>query len=156
MTATFQITKVDSSDCTHTWGKWITSKSATEIAAGEKFRTCSICGYKETQVIAQLKPTLKAVKILKPKAGKKSATIRWKSVGKKNLKKIKRIEIQYSTNKKFKKNVKTTHASAKKTLKVIKKLKSGKKYFVRLRAYTLKGSTVHVSKWSKKRSFKAK
>ena len=37
-----------------------------------------------------------------------------------------------------------------------KSLKKGKKYYVRIRAYTKAGTTVHVSKWSKSKSAKVK
>ena len=103
-----------------------------------------------------LAPTLPAVKISKPKAAKKAATIKWKKLTKKNLKKIKKIEIQYSTDKNFKKNVKSKYVSAKKTSYKIKSLKKGKKYYVRIRAYTKSGGKVRVSKWSARKSFKVK
>lgn len=140
----------------HTFGDWKVTKAATEIAAGEKTRTCSVCGISEKQTIAQLAPTLPAVKIAKPKAAKKSATVKWKKVSKKNLKKIKKIEIQYSLDKNFKTGVVTKYAKAKKTSLKIKKLQSKKTYFVRLRAYTKSGEAVHVSKWSASKKVKAK
>ena len=140
----------------HDYSDWETTKPATEVAAGIQTRTCSRCGEKETQEIAQLKPSLKVVTILKPKAAKKSAAIKWKKVSKKNLKKIKKIEIQYSTDKNFNKNVKSKYAKATKTSYKIKKLKSKKKYYVRIRAYTKSGGQVHVSKWSAKKSFRVK
>ena len=97
---------------------------------------------------------LPAVKISQPKAAKKSATIKWKKVSKKKLKKIKKIEIQYSMDKSFRTGVKTKYVKAKKTSLKIKKLKSKKKYYVRLRAYTAAGGAVHVSKWSKVKTIK--
>ena len=44
----------------------------------------------------------------------------------------------------------------KKTSIVIKKLKSKKIYYVKVRAYKKSGEAVHVSKWSKKKSVKIK
>ena len=88
------------------------------------------------------------VKITKPAAAKKSATVKWKKVAKKNLKKVKKIEIQYSLDKSFSTGVKTKYASAKKTSLKIKGLKSKKTYYVRIRAYTNSGGVIHVSKWS--------
>lgn len=35
----------------HTWGEWEITKPATETEDGEKTRTCSACGERETQVI---------------------------------------------------------------------------------------------------------
>ncbi len=140
----------------HSYGKWKITKPATEISPGKKTRICTVCGKKETKTIAQLAPTLPAVKISKPKAAKKSATIKWKKVSVKNQKKIAKIQIQYSTDKNFKKNVKSKYAKATKTSYKIKKLKSKKKYYVRIRAYTKSDGQVHVSKWSAKKPFKAK
>ena len=96
------------------------------------------------------------VKILRPKAAKKAVTVRWKKLKSKNLNKTKKIQIQYSTDKTFKTGVKTKYANAKKTSLKIKHLKSKKKYYVRVRAYTKSGDKVHVSKWSKVRRVKVK
>lgn len=136
----------------HTFGVWVTTKKATEAAAGVSTRTCSVCGSKETKTIAQLAPTLPKIKISKPKATKKSATIKWKKPSKKNLKKIKKIEIQYSTDSSFSSGVKSKYAGAKKTSVKIKGLAKGQKYFVRIRA--INGG--HVSAWSAVKSVKAK
>lgn len=38
----------------HTWGNWTTTKNASCGVAGQKQRTCSSCGTKETQTIAAL------------------------------------------------------------------------------------------------------
>jgi len=35
----------------HSFGSWTVTKEATETAEGSRYRTCSECGYKETQVI---------------------------------------------------------------------------------------------------------
>ena len=35
----------------HTWGEWEVTKEATVTAEGEKVRTCTVCGEKETKVI---------------------------------------------------------------------------------------------------------
>ena len=135
---------------------WSTIEEATEIEKGTQVRICTVCGYAETGEIEPLAPTLPAVKIKKPKALKKGATIKWKKISKKNRKKIKKVQIQCSTDKYFRKNVKTKYAKSSKTSYRIKGLKSGKKYYVRIRAYTVKGLEAHASKWSKKKSFKAK
>lgn len=119
-------------------------------------RKCPVCGFTETATIAMLKPSLKTVKIVKPAAGKKSATVKWKKISKKDLKKIKQVQIQYSLDKNFKKGVKTKYASAKKTSLKITGLKKGKKYYIRIRAYTKSGKKAHISKWSAKKTVKAK
>ena len=147
---------VQTAKTAHTYGAWKTVKAATEITTGQKSRTCKLCGSTQKSVIAMLKPSLSPVRILKPAAGKKSAKIKWKKLSAKKLKKIKKIEIQYSTDKSFKSGVRTAYCAAKKTSKTVKSLKKGKKYFVRIRSYTKKGSAVHISKWSAVKSVKAK
>ena len=141
---------------THIYGPWITTKTATELAPGQQSRKCSVCGKTETKVIAKLKPSLPAVKITKPKAAKKSATIKWKKVSRKNQKKISKVQIQYSTDKTFKKGVKTVYAKNSATSTKIKKLKSNKTYYVRIRAYKKDRKGIHISKWSTKKSVKVK
>lgn len=140
----------------HSYTMWSTIEEATEIEKGTQVRICTVCGYAETGEIEPLAPTLPAVKIKRPKALKKAATIKWKKISKKNRKKIKKVQIQCSTDKYFRKNVKTKYAKSSKTSYKIKGLKSGKKYYVRIRAYTKKDLEAHASKWSKKKSFKAK
>lgn len=86
------------------------------------------------------------------KAGKKQLTASWSKVSD-----ISGYEVQYSTSKKFtKKTTKTVTAkkSSKKT--TIKKLKKGKKYYVRVRTYkTVNGKKVY-SGWSTVKSVKVK
>ena len=63
-------------------------------------------------------------------------------------------QIQYSTSKKFKKK---TTIKVKKTTAITKKLKKGKRYYVRVRAYIKSGKKYYYSKWSDiKRSSKIK
>ena len=89
-------------------------------------------------------------KITKAKSAKKKATIKWKKVSG-----AKGYELQYSTNKKFKKAVKKV--SSKKTTVTIKKLKSKKIYYARVAAYSYKpdGSKI-LGKYSAAVKFKVK
>lgn len=66
-------------------------------------------------------------------------------------------ELQYSTNKSFKKHVKKVTFKKNKTVKkVAKKLKKGRKYYVRIRSYkTVSGKKLYSS-WSAKRTIKIK
>lgn len=93
------------------------------------------------------KVTVKPTTIKSIKGGKKSLTVKWAKVSGANG-----YVIQYSTSKNFKKakTVKVKKASTIK--KTVKKLKSGKRYYVRIKAY--KGSS--SSKWSKTKSVKVK
>mgnify|MGYP002796312524 FL=1 len=100
---------------------------------------------------------LKETSIKKLTAGEKKLTLKWK----KQKKNTDGYEIQYSTNKKFKKAVKTvTIKNNKKNIKTIKKLKRGKKYYVRIRTFkkvTSNGQMLRLySDWSKKKSVRVK
>ncbi len=96
----------------------------------------------------------KNTKLSKPKAGKKSITLTWKKA---TAKGIKGYEIQCSTDKNFQKGVKTvTIKKTKTTSTTIKKLKSKKKYFVRIRTFKKSGSEKVYSKWSKAKAVKVK
>lgn len=135
----------------HSFGEWVITKEATETDKGQKIRTCAVCGEKDTYFIPQLSPSLKAAKAIKPAASRKSAIVKWKKVSG-----AQKIEIQYSRDKSFKTGTKTKYANAKKKSFKIKGLKSKKKYYIRIRAYTSSGGAVHVSKWSAVKSVKAK
>ncbi|WP_049946135.1 BspA family leucine-rich repeat surface protein [Butyrivibrio sp. WCD2001] len=95
----------------------------------------------------------KTTKLSKLTAGKKSVTVTWK----KQSQNIKGYEIQYSTDKNFKKNIKSvTINKAKATSKTIKKLKTHKKYYFRIRTFRKTGSKIVYSKWSKSKNIKIK
>ena len=141
----------------HSYGAWKTVKKASETAAGQKKASCSNgCGRTETAVIRQLAPTLPAVAIIAPKAGRRSATVRWKKVSAKNKKKIGSIQIQYSQDRKFSKGVRTVTAKKTAASKKISRLKSKKKYYVRIRSYSKVKGVEHVSKWSAVKTVKVK
>ncbi len=104
--------------------------------------------------------TTKNTKTVKPKKtsikklskGKKKFTVTWAKVSG-----VKGYQIQYSSNKKFKKNNKSVTVTKQKTTKAtVKKLKSKKKYYVRVRTYkTVNGKKIYSS-WSKVKSIKTK
>lgn len=104
--------------------------------------------------------TTKNTKTVKPKKtsikklskGKKKFTVTWAKVSG-----IKGYQIQYSSDKKFKKNNKSVTVTKQKTTKAtVKKLKSKKKYYVRVRTYkTVNGKKIYSS-WSKVKSVKTK
>lgn len=83
-------------------------------------------------------------------AGRKSLTMKWSKDSKADG-----YQIQYSTSSKFKKA--TTVTFSKKTVKkTIKKLKKGKKYYVRIRAYKKIGNKKYYGTWSKVKNVKVK
>ena len=96
---------------------------------------------------------LKAPVIKKVKAGKKKVFISWK----KTAQSITGYQIQYSTSASFKKGKKTiTISGKKKQSRTIKKLKTKKKYYIRIRTYQVINGKKTVSKWSKTKKFKTK
>lgn len=104
--------------------------------------------------------TTKNTKTVKPKKtsikklskGKKKFTVTWAKVSG-----VKGYQIQYSSDKKFKNNNKSVTVTKQKTTKAtVKKLKSKKKYYVRVRTYkTVNGKKIYSS-WSKVKSVKTK
>lgn len=101
--------------------------------------------------------TPKGTGLSKLKNAKKGFTAKWKA----QKKQTSGYEIQYSTDKKFGKSVKTKLVKKNKTVSAkIGKLKAKKKYYVRVRTYkTVKvnGSSQRIySGWSKVRSVKTK
>ncbi|MSS14415.1 hypothetical protein FYJ35_05060 [Lachnospiraceae bacterium Oil+RF-744-WCA-WT-11] len=54
-TVTFTIDTVN-----HTYGDWKVTKDATVWAAGEREHVCTVCGYKETESVPKLTPTISA------------------------------------------------------------------------------------------------
>lgn len=94
----------------------------------------------------------KKTSIKKLSKGKKKFTVTWAKVSG-----VKGYQIQYSSDKKFKKNNKSVTVTKQKTTKAtVKKLKSKKKYYVRVRTYkTVNGKKIYSS-WSKVKSVKTK
>lgn len=138
------------------------TKQAAGYNYGDNSKNCFNCGavnpdYTEPTAPINNTTTTKAPTVKKPKAtsisklkaGKKQFKATWKKVSG-----VTGYQIQYSTSKKFtKKTTKTvTVKGAKKTSATVKKLKSKKKYYVRIRTY--KGKT--YSSWSKVKTVKTK
>ncbi|MCM1115434.1 MAG: fibronectin type III domain-containing protein [Clostridium sp.] len=86
-------------------------------------------------------------------AGSKKFTVKWK----KYTTQTTGYQIQYSTDKNFKKNNKTVTVSSNKTTsKTISKLSSKKKYYVRIRTYKTVSGTKYYSSWSSAKSVTTK
>ena len=117
---------------------------------GYTLNVCTVCGHEiKTNIVPKLKENkiskndkVPKVTKLKLKAGKKRILLSWKKVSK-----VDGYEIQYSKNSKMKKNKKFV-IKGNKTKKVIKKLKSKKKYYVRIRAYKKNGKKVVYGKYT--------
>ena len=89
------------------------------------------------------------VKAVKLTAKKKKLNVSWKKVSGATG-----YEVMYATNNKFTKNKKTV--KVKKNKVTIKRLKSKKKYYVRVRAYKKANDGTNYGKWSKVVKKKAK
>lgn len=86
-------------------------------------------------------------------AGKKAFTAKWK----KQTQQTTGYELQYSTNKSFKKGNKTVKITKNKTIsKTVKKLNAKKKYYVRIRTYKTVKGTKYCSSWSKAKTVTTK
>ena len=96
---------------------------------------------------------LKTPAIKKMKNASKKIKITFKKIADKNPG---YYEIQYSTNRKFKKGTKTLKVNAKKTKATIKKLKGKKKYYVRVRLYKNVAGIKLYSSWTKTKSIKTR
>ena len=95
----------------------------------------------------------KGTSLSKLTAGKKKFTAKWKKQATQTI----GYQIQYSTDKNFKKDSKTSTISKNKTLsKVVSKLKSKKKYYVRIRTYKTVSGKKYYSGWSISKSIKTK
>ena len=85
-------------------------------------------------------------------AKSKAFTVKWKKQTD-----VSGYQIQYSTNKKFKKGTKIKTVKKPNATKLtVKKLKAGKKYYVRVRTYKTVSGTNYYSAWSKSKSVKTK
>ena len=99
----------------------------------------------------------KATSVSKTKAAKRGFTVAWKKPSKANLKQTTGYKVQWSTDKKFKKAVKSKLVKKNKTTSLkVSKLKGGKKYYVRVCAYKKVGGKYYYSAWSKAKAVKTK
>lgn len=92
--------------------------------------------------------------IVKVKAGKKKVTVKWDKIADVNG-----YQLQYSTKRNFKKNTKIMTIRKKKvTKKVLKNLKRGKKYFIRVRTFKVVNDKENIiySRWSPVKKIKVK
>ena len=104
-------------------------------------------GADETTVQSVPTTTVKVARVTIKKAEKKKAAKKAKITLKK-IKKAMGYQIQISTTKKFKKIAITKNTKKRKNV-IIKKLKPGKKYYVRARAYVRVNNQKTFGQWSK-------
>lgn len=96
------------------------------------------------------KVSVNKFKITKTKAGKKKVKVFWKK-----QKQVVGYQIRYATAKNMKR-AKTVKAAKTITSKMIKKLKSKKRYYFQIRAYATDGNKTVYGKWSNKKAVKVK
>ena len=92
----------------------------------------------------------KAVAISKLTAAKKQLTVQWKKSAGAGY------QLQYGLKASFAGAKTVTITSTKTVRKVLKSLKSGKVYYVRIRGYKKVGGKIYASKWSKAKKAKVK
>lgn len=121
------------------------------------FKVCSICKIGNITKKSKLSSYVvgytahNAPKLKKLVAGKKKLTVKWKPVYGRTCK----MKIQYSTKKSMK-SAKTVTAPMTNSSKVIKKLKSKKKYYVRMQLIGKCNNVDCNSPWSRTLSVRAK
>ena len=130
-------------DYTVTWKNNKKIGKATITVTGKGDYTGSI----KTTFIIKPKP----VKLSSLKAGSKALTVKWKKGSG-----IDGYEIEYSLKSTFKSSKKITVKGAGTASKIIKKLKKGKTYYVRIRAFKKTGGKTYYSEWSAIKSKKVK
>ena len=128
-----------------------TDESTTLPEADTDYEVTGVPIVDESTTAAVKRP--KKTKIVKLTKGKKRFTVKWKKV-----KGVKGYQIQYSRKKSFKKKGRKSVfvKKAKVTKKTVKKLKSGKRYYVRVRTYKVVNGKRVYSKWSAKKSVKVR
>ena len=126
------------------------TQETPQQAAQQTAQQQSVKNDTATEQVNVAKP--KSTNIKKNKAAKKAISVEWKKVGG-----VKGYQVQVATDKKFKKNKKTVNIKKQKTTKTtVKKLKSKKKYYVRVRTYKIVNGKKVYSSWSKVKSVKTK
>ena len=130
------------------------TKAATTGAKGET--TYTSASFKNPSFRKQKKRLADIPKLLNVRirltgvnAGSRSVGVRWKKISASKRKRISGIEIQYSTDRHFKKDVKSVRVKKTAGCKRIKKLRQGKTVYIRARTYKTTGKTTRISEWSK-------
>lgn len=144
-------------------GKWkkVNAKNKTTVTVKKlkagttyKFKVEAVTGGNRSEsstVNATTKPAAVNLSRVSSKK-KKEVIVEWKKVAG-----VTGYEVQYSTAKNFKKGTKTVTIKKQKTVKtIVKKLKSKKKYYARVRAYKTVNNVKVYGAWSKVKNIKCK
>ena len=104
--------------------------------------------YSKASGTAKFKINLKKTKLSSAKSTKrKTFTTTWKKTGGNSG-----WQVQYSTNKKFRSGVRTVNLKSRNTKLTVRKLRSRKNYYVRIRSYKKVGKQTWYSRWSSVKS----
>ena len=117
----------------------VTYSKSEQEAVSKKSTAVKTTAAKKSKKVTVKRPSIRKIKRTK----KKQLTIYWKKD-----KTVSGYQIQYAANKKMTKGKKTVKVSKKKTSYTIKKLKSKRIYYVRIRSYKKVGGKTYYSKWS--------
>lgn len=120
----------------------------TESARGRgtwsaSFKNSLFSGQKKTIDMLQKVSRLQAAAVTKRKI-----EVSWNRLPTIYRKLAKKVEIQVSTDKNFRKNVHRRLVSSVKKTAMIPNLKPGKLYYVRIRTYTKDGNSTYFSQWT--------
>ena len=133
--------------CTYTNNKKIGTAKITIKGTGNYTGTAAAT----FKILKPVRPKATVIRKLTPGSGRIKVT--WK----KRTKNVTGYQIQYALNKTFTKGKKTVSVKgAKKTSRVLKKLKHGKTYYIRVRPYRTIGKKNYSAKWSKWKKATAK
>ena len=155
---TCDMTKTSSIPATgkHNWDSGKVTKAAKYFSTGTETFTCTDCGAKKTRTIpkkdvSKVKPA--KVRLKSASVASRTLTVTWKRIAK-NTKGY-QVSLK-NKNTGDVKNYKVRQSSKSVLSKKIKKLKKGKTYAVRIRAYNKIGGETIYGKWSKVLSGKVK
>ena len=134
-------------------GKVVDDSNYTVVYNNKKIGRATVTIELKGNYIGIIKRTFKILPKVTSISGKveaksKGFLVKWKKMNKN----ITGYQIQYSTNKKFKKNVTKTLKKKTVTKMLVKRLKAKKKYYVRIRTYKTVKDKIYYSIWSKSKS----
>ena len=141
----------------HAFANYVYNNNATFTANGTETAVCANgCGATQTRQAAGTKVAKpQAVKLSSVKsAAKKKLTVTWKKAAAANQ--VTGYQLRYSLKSNMSKAKTVTVKGASSAKKILKSLKSKKKYYVQVRTYKKVGSATAYSSWSAKKSAKVK
>ena len=115
------------------------------ITGGDNFTGTKTVTFQIVSKDKAPRPVLRSLR-----AGKRSITVNWKEVKSPGGFMVTGYQVQYSTDKHFKKQIKTKKVNRQITTSVVlTRLKPGKRYYVRVRSVMNDGTMTLYSSWSK-------